>query len=77
MTLEEFRQALEGHDWYYDWSDDGRAYRAGRDNQERLVGIARSGGREFMRAFNAAQKNHIGRLAKSNFIPTFTEEETA
>lgn len=36
MTLKEFFQELETHDWYYAWSDDSRVYRSGSANEERL-----------------------------------------
>lgn len=38
-TLEErqaFFKMCESHDWYYEYSDDGRVWRKGRDQYEKL-----------------------------------------
>jgi hypothetical protein len=40
MTLQEFYDQLVAHDWYYHFSDDGRVYRAGLDNERRLLALA-------------------------------------
>ena len=36
MTLQTLYGLLENHDWYYEYSDDGRVYRAGRDAEMAL-----------------------------------------
>lgn len=40
MTLKEFYQELEKHDWYYDMSDDHGVWERGTANKRRLEGIA-------------------------------------
>lgn len=40
MTLTEFYDELDKHDWYYDWSDDGRVWDRGHANLSRLLNIA-------------------------------------
>jgi hypothetical protein len=34
--FQELESLLKNHDWYHAWSDDNRAYRAGRDIQDRI-----------------------------------------
>ena len=34
MTLQEFYDYLSGHDWSYQYSDDHKEWRKGRDNAE-------------------------------------------
>jgi hypothetical protein len=41
MTLKEYWKILNGHDWYYNYSDDQRVWRAGCDAQKRIEGIAK------------------------------------
>jgi hypothetical protein len=36
MTEQEFYDACERHDWFYQMSDDGRVFRAGRATSEQL-----------------------------------------
>jgi len=36
MTLLEFYDALNSHDWYFEFSDDHRIWRAGRASLDRL-----------------------------------------
>jgi hypothetical protein len=35
-TAQEYQAALKRHDWSYEYSDDGQAYRKGRDEREAL-----------------------------------------
>lgn len=42
MNLKQFDKALENHDWMYMYADDGRWYRAGRDNAIKLERIAKT-----------------------------------
>jgi hypothetical protein len=41
MTLEEFEKALKGHDWYYEYSDDNRVWRAGTARYEEILKASR------------------------------------
>ena len=34
--LQELEKLLKSHDWYFSYSDDGRAYRKGRDEQDKI-----------------------------------------
>ena len=40
MTIEEYRELLERHDWHYQMSDDRRVYEQGRKERERLITLA-------------------------------------
>lgn len=57
MTLEEYKEQLKDHDWYYHMSDDQSKYDKGYDNniRLRLLTIDNS---EFEQAFNEEQSNH-------------------
>ena len=35
-TEQQYRQALAGHDWYYDYSDDHSVWAAGKSQREAL-----------------------------------------
>jgi len=56
MTFEEFVTNLPLLDWYYNMSDDGRAYERGRLQVQRYRELAESNGSEWMEAFKAEQK---------------------
>lgn len=43
-TLATFYDQLEKHDWYYAWSDDGRVYSVGEQENQRLQTLALYGG---------------------------------
>jgi hypothetical protein len=38
--MQEYRRRLAAHDWYFDYSDDQKAWRAGRDERNALYGLA-------------------------------------
>jgi len=40
MSLQEFFDELEKHDWYYEYSDDQRVWDKGNTNSKRLSGIS-------------------------------------
>lgn len=40
MTIEEYWDALKAHDWYYQYSDDGRVYNRGHGEQTRLCALS-------------------------------------
>lgn len=71
MTLEEYRKVLEYHDWSYEYSDDGAAYRRGAANLARLVAIAKGNGEDYRRAFAAAEARRA-----PDKTPTFTFKES-
>ena len=41
-TLEEYRQALAAHDWYFAYSDDYSEYKQGQRNRDRLLAAAKT-----------------------------------
>ena len=40
-SLKDYWNQLAQHDWFYEYSDDPRMYREGRDNNHRLMEIAK------------------------------------
>lgn len=40
VSLREFYSMLENHDWYFDWSDDMRVYRAGKESLNKLISLS-------------------------------------
>jgi hypothetical protein len=58
MTFEEFASQLPYLDWYYMMSDDGAAYRRGRDTIAHYRSIAEENGPEWVEAFQAEKKKH-------------------
>jgi hypothetical protein len=57
MTKKEFFYLLERHDWTYDFSDDGRVWKKGKDNETKLLKLAKDN-QEFMKLILDYQ-NHI------------------
>lgn len=43
MPLKDYWNMLAEHDWFFNYSDDPYAYRAGYNNNERLLEIANRG----------------------------------
>lgn len=43
-TITEYYQRLKGHDWYFCWCDDPRAYKAGSADADELEMIAKNAG---------------------------------
>lgn len=37
MTLEEYELRLKKHDWYFRYSDDARVFRAGQEEEKKLL----------------------------------------
>ena len=56
-TLAEFWDMLNAHDWYYNFSDDGRVWREGEKAQGRLRTIAAAGGMAYMTMIDAFSKH--------------------
>lgn len=52
MSLLEFYDALDRFDWYYDFSDDGRVWRAGEAGHKRLKAIVAEGGDKYEALYN-------------------------
>ena len=58
MTYDEFVAKLPRIDWYYNMSDDPRAYREGMAQVERYRQIAEENGTEWVEAFEVQNKKH-------------------
>ena len=58
MTYDEFVAKLPRIDWYYNMSDDPRAYREGKAQVERYRQIAEENGPEWVEAFQVQNKKH-------------------
>lgn len=43
-TITEYYKRLQGHDWYFCWCDDPRAYKAGQADADELEMIAKNAG---------------------------------
>ena len=56
MTFDEFVANLPLLDWYYNMSDDGRAYERGRLQVQSYRDLAESKGGEWLEAFKVAAK---------------------
>ena len=44
ITKEQYAKMLDSHDWYYQFSDDHRVYRAGEANRRKLEHYAKIDG---------------------------------
>ena len=49
--LKELEKLLKTHDWYFPYADDGRSYRKGRDEQDKIRKLADSIGEEGWKAY--------------------------
>lgn len=65
ITLEDYKQKLSRHDWFYDWSDDGRVWRKGETEKFELVQLARANGDAFKIAYNQARQKHFPNSPKA------------
>lgn len=55
-TLQEYYDMLVKHDWYFDWSDDGRVWRAGVKARDELKAIAEANGEAYQELLTGFQK---------------------
>lgn len=58
MSLEEFYDQLQHHDWYSSFSDDHSVYMAGSRNYGRLQNIAELSGADHQALFEAVKRHH-------------------
>lgn len=54
LSFEEYQDALEKHDWFYEMSDDQTIYDAGKFNYARLVSLSDTN-KDFKEAFNTVR----------------------
>lgn len=57
MTLKEFYNELEKHDWYYYFSDDMSVDRRGAANRARLLKVAEDGGEAYKKLWDAYESH--------------------
>lgn len=60
VSLGEFWDLLEAHDWYFDFSDSHATYKRGHANRERLLQIAKVGGAAYRALYDAYEKHAFG-----------------
>lgn len=58
MSIEEYKQQLKDHDWYYVMSDDDRIFNSGNDEYVELYRIAKENP-EFMDAYKEEFYKHF------------------
>jgi hypothetical protein len=58
VSIEEYYHMLERHDWFYNYSDDHRVWKAGAAATERLIAIANQKGGRYQSMYSA-YKAHI------------------
>lgn len=75
MKLEEYKTALQHHDWFYQFSDDHGVWQRGERESATLSHIAKEGGDDFKRAYNnafALRYNNPSFVSEKNpFSPAF------
>jgi hypothetical protein len=71
MTLDEYKTALAKHNWYYQFSDDPRVYRAGESAGTQLFSAAKNGGDDFKRAYNAEHARQFNTSSFSDYKAPF------
>lgn len=62
--LDHFKEKLDNHDWYYEFSDDITVYRAGKANELSLEKEAKEGGPEFVQALSEAMAQRSNNIRK-------------
>ena len=59
MEREDYQQLLDKHDWYYEFSDDPRVYKKGKQERRKLVSLAKSS-EELASLYSQEHKKHFG-----------------
>lgn len=62
MKLEEYKQKLKTHNWYYEWSDSIEVWRYGAQAQRELVQIAKQSPdhkKAYENAYEKANRNLV------------------
>tara|TARA_R110002012_G_scaffold283916_1_gene474489 strand:- start:864 stop:1100 length:237 start_codon:yes stop_codon:yes gene_type:complete len=62
ITLEEFTQKIKNLDWFYNMSDDHRAYNRGREACAYYRDMAEAFGPEWVEAYKAESAKHVVRF---------------
>jgi hypothetical protein len=72
MILQDFDQKLRNHDWYYNYSDDGRVWRAGEQVENEIRSISKLSP-QHLELFEAWNQYYFS--GPSFEKPQFTEEQ--
>lgn len=59
MTLDEYYDILDKHDWFYEFSDDSRVYGRGVKAKQDLLNTANQHGQEYKNLYDAFKKYHF------------------
>lgn len=59
MTLEQYKELLSRHDWYYYFSDDHGVWQRGEAESSQILNLARTGGVEFKQAYNEVHAKYF------------------
>lgn len=73
MTLQEFKQELLCHDWYYNFTDDYSVWKKGETKDGKLRAIAIKGGPEFVKAYNkeCSKVRNTAEILRANRNPSY------
>lgn len=66
INLDQFREMLQRHDWFYSWSDDHRVWSSGENYSNLIRNLAKNGNDDWKRAYNTE-------FAKNFHRPPFGE----
>ena len=60
-TIEEFIKLCKHHDWTFEYSDDHRAWKKGREERDFLMSCVKEGGVDYMHIFTeeAASRAYV------------------
>lgn len=64
--LDHFKEKLDKHDWYYEFSDDITVYRAGKANEAALEKEAKESGPEFVQALSEACNARVKNITQGS-----------
>lgn len=59
ISIDQFKDELNRHDWYYHFSDDHGVFLRGERENARIFFLAKTGGDDFKRAYNEAHAIHF------------------
>lgn len=62
--LDEYREKLKNHDWFYEFSEDQNIYRAGKTNEELLLKEAKELGPEYLELYQIHYKRVLDAVTR-------------
>jgi hypothetical protein len=51
MNLEDYKEELKKHDWFYDFTEDHHVWKQGSDNHKKLIDVSKES-EEHLKLFN-------------------------